>query len=189
VRPAVIIIDMLQDSFTEPRNPQREEEKIVAPMRDFLKKCRAISIPIIFGNDSFLREDFIFKGRLKPYAIRGTTGERVLPDLEPEPTDITLSKRRFSAFFKTDLDQTLRTYGIDTVAIGGINSHVCVIHTVLDAICHDFQTIILEDMCAAYKREIHEGTMEAHRKSSLYPLLRVMTSGEFLAIYDHAKKV
>jgi len=45
VRPAVIIIDMLQDSFTEPRNPQREEEKIVAPMRDFLKKCRAISIP------------------------------------------------------------------------------------------------------------------------------------------------
>jgi len=83
----------------------------------------------------------------------------------------------------------LRTYGIDTVAIGGINSHVCVIHTVLDAICHDFQTIILEDMCAAYKRETHEATMEAHRKSSLYPLLRVMTSGEFLAIYDHAKKV
>ena len=118
----MIIVDMLEDSFKEPRNPGREEEKIVQPMHGFLKRCRSLSIPVIFANDSFLREDFLFKGRLKPYAIRGTAGEQVLHDLAPEPTDIILPKRRFSAFFKTDLDQTLRTYGLDTVAIGGINT-------------------------------------------------------------------
>ena len=83
MRPAIIIVDMLEDSFKEPRNPEREEEKIVQPMRDFLKKCRSLSIPVIFANDSFLREDFLFKGKLKPYAIRGTAGGQVLHDLAP----------------------------------------------------------------------------------------------------------
>jgi len=51
----------------------------------FSEKMSGPSIPIIFANDSFLKEDFIFKGRLKPYAIRGTSGEQVLPDLNPSP--------------------------------------------------------------------------------------------------------
>ena len=188
MKPAVIVVDMLEDSFKEPRNPQREEEKIVQPMRGFLKRCRSLSIPVIFANDSFLREDIFFKGKMKPYAIRGTNGEQVLHDLAPEPTDIVLPKRRFSAFFKTDLDLTLRAYGLDTVAIGGINTHVCVIATALDAICHDFYTILLEDLCAAAKREHHESTLNNHRRSPLYPVFRVMPSQEFLTEYEHAKK-
>jgi nicotinamidase/pyrazinamidase len=188
VKPAAIMVDMLEDSFREPRNPEREEEKIVQPMKGFLTKCRALSIPVIFANDSFLREDFIFRGKLKPYAIRGTAGAEVLRDLVPEPGDIILPKRRFSAFFKTDLDQTLRAYGLDTVAIGGINTHVCVIATALDGICHDFHTILLEDLCAAAKREHHESTLNNHRRSSLYPLFRVMASQDFLKDYEDAAK-
>ncbi len=186
MKPAVIIVDMLEDSFKEPRNPEREEEKIVQPMHAFLKRCRSALIPVVFANDSFLKEDFLFRGKLKPYAIRGTAGEQVLHDLAPELNDIILMKRRFSAFFKTDLDQTLRTYGIDTVAIGGINTHVCVIATALDAVCHDFYTILLEDLCAAARREHHESTLNNHRRSSLRPLLRIMASQEFLAEYEHA---
>jgi len=187
MKPAVIIVDMLEDSFREPRNPGREEEKIVQPMAGFLKICRTLSIPVIFANDSFLREDFFFKGsKLKPYAIRGTAGEQVLHDRTPEPGDIILPKRKFSAFFKTDLDQTLTAYGLDTVAIGGINTHVCVIATALDAICHNFYTILLEDLCAAARREHHESTLNNHRRSPLYPLFRVMASQEFLTEYEHA---
>ena len=189
MKPAVIMVDMLEDSFKEPRNPERGEEKIVQPMKAFLGRCRALSIPVIFANDSFLKEDFLFKGKLKPYAIRGTAGEQVLHDLAPEQGDVILPKRRFSAFFKTDLDQTLRAYGLDTVAIGGINTHVCVIATALDSICHDFYTILLEDLCAAARREHHESTLNNHRRSSLYPLFRVMTSQDFLAECEHGAKV
>jgi nicotinamidase-related amidase len=91
-----------------------------------------------------------------------------------------LPKRRFSAFFKTDLDQTLRTMQIDTVAVAGINTHFCVIATAFDAVCHDFYTILLEDLSAAYKPEIHAAFMDAYRKSAIYPLLRVATGDEFL---------
>ncbi|MCX8022398.1 MAG: cysteine hydrolase [Syntrophorhabdaceae bacterium] len=180
MKPAVIIVDMLEDSYKKKGNGEREEEKIVPKVRDFLKDCRSLAIPIIFACDSFLEGDFIFKGRFKPTAIRGTEGANVYKALEPEPIDMILPKRRFSAFFKTDLDQTLRTLGVDTVAIGGLNTHVCVLATAFDAVCHDFYTIMLEDLCAAHKKEIHDNTVEAYRHFSIYPLFRVMTSREFL---------
>lgn len=179
-KPAVIIIDMLVDNYDHERNQDSEAEKIVIPVRNFLRECRLASIPVIFACDSFLQDDFIFRGRMKPHAIRGTAGAGVLPDLEPQEGDIVLPKRRFSAFFKTDLDQTLRTMGVDTVAVGGINTHFCVLASAFDAVCHDFNTVILEDLSAAFKREIHQNCIEPYRFSAIYPIFRVMTSGDFL---------
>ncbi len=183
MKPAVIIVDMLEGNYDRQRTGEKEQEKIVPLVRDFLHRSRELSIPVIFACDSFLKDDFIFRGRMKPHALRGTEGTRPLRDLEPQETDIVLDKRRFSAFFKTDLDQTLRTLGVDTVAVGGINTHFCVLATAFDAVCHDFHTIMLEDLSAAHKREIHENFMDAYRNSAIYPIFRVMTSEEFLRAY------
>jgi nicotinamidase/pyrazinamidase len=179
MKPAVIIVDMLEGNYPKERTG-REEEKIIEPVRDFLRGCRERSVPVIFACDSFLEGDFIFGGRMKPHAIRGTPGTRPLRDLELQPGDIVLEKRRFSAFFKTDLDQTLRTLGVDTVAVGGINTHFCVLATAFDAVCNDFYTVILEDLSAAYKRELHQTFLDAYRYNVLYPLLRVVTSVSFM---------
>ncbi len=184
LNPAIIIVDMLEDNLGQNRTGKREEEKIIEPTRDFLKKCRDFSIPVIFACDSFLKDDFIFKGRMKPHAIRGTGGTAPVADLEPEERDIILEKRRFSAFFKTDLDQTLRTLKVDTVAVGGINTHFCVLATAFDAVCHDFFTVILEDLSAAYKKEIHEAFVDAYRNSAIYPIFRVMKGKEFLQEFE-----
>ncbi len=184
MNPAIIIVDMLEDNLGQNRTGKREEEKIIEPTRDFLKKCRDFSIPVIFACDSFLKDDFIFKGRMKPHAIRGTGGTAPVADLAPEERDIILEKRRFSAFFKTDLDQTLRTLKVDTVAVGGINTHFCVLATAFDAVCHDFFTVILEDLSAAYKKEIHEAFVDAYRNSAIYPIFRVMKGKEFLQEFE-----
>jgi hypothetical protein len=45
---------------------------------------------------------------------------RTLADLEMQPTDLLLPKRRINAFYKTGLDQSLRTWGVDTVAVCSI---------------------------------------------------------------------
>ncbi len=187
MKAAVIIVDMLEDSYGKDRSPEREDCKIIGPVRDFLTKCRMASIPVVFACDSFLKDDFIFKGRMKPHALRGTPGADVLADLHPQPEDVVLPKRRFSAFFKTDLDQTLRTMGVDTVAIGGINTHFCVLATALDALSHDFYTILLEDLSAAYKRDIHESIINAYRKTAVYPLFRVAEAEEFLREHENAQ--
>ena len=187
MNPALIIVDMFQDNFKGERTGKREEEKIIKPSADFLRECRSLSVPVIFACDSYLPEDFIFTGRMKPHAIRGTDGTRPIADLEPQSSDIVLEKRRFSAFFKTDLDQTLRTLHVDTVAVGGIHTHFCVISTAMDAVCHDFATIILEDISASYKREIHQSFVDAYRYSAIYPIFRVMKSNEFLVEYKESK--
>ncbi len=180
MRPAVVIVDMLEDNYAYERTGRREEEKIIPATRTLLEKCRGLSIPVIFACDSFLERDFIFEGRMKPHSIRGTPGSKPLKELEPQDGDIILEKRRFSAFFKTDLDQTLRTLGVDTVAVGGINTHFCVLATAFDAVCNDFHTIILEDVSAAFKKEIHNNFVDAYRNSAIFPILRVMTSQEFI---------
>jgi nicotinamidase/pyrazinamidase len=180
MHPAVIVVDMLEGNYEHIQADNRDEVKIIPLVRDFLKQCRGKSIPVIFACDSFLENDFIFKSRMKPHAIRGTSGVRPLPALGIEKTDIILEKRRFSAFFKTDLDQTLRTLGVDTVAVCGIHTHFCVLATALDAVCLDFNSIIIEDLSAAYKTEIHKNCIEAYRKSAVYPILKVMPSLEFL---------
>lgn len=185
MRPAVIIVDMLEDNYGGDRNPEKEQVKIIGPVRDFLKRCRLLGIPVIFACDSFLRGDFMFAGRMKPHAIRGTAGANVLADLEPESTDIILPKRRFSAFFKTDLDRTLRTMHVDTVAVGGINTNFCVLATAFDSFCHDFYTIILDDLSTAHKREIHESFIDAYRYSAIYPAFKVATSEEFLNSFQN----
>ena len=76
---------------------------------------------------------------------------------------------------------TLRGLQVDTVAVTGIATHVCVLATALDALCHDLKTIILEDCCAAPTPEIHQRTLDNYRRNPLYPLFRVMTTQEFLS--------
>lgn len=182
MKPAILVVDMLKDTFKEgSRLPITQEARQIIPnLQHLLKESRKQGYPIIFACDSFLREDFIFKGKMKPRSLRGTEEAEVVDDLKPEPTDMVLPKRRFSAFFKTDLDQTLRTLGVDTIAVAGITTEVCVLMTAMDGLCHDFSVIILEDGCASRSRTFHEACLNLYRDFALYPLLRIMTHEEFL---------
>jgi len=182
MRPAIIVVDMVKDSFSEEHHlPITKEAKPIIPrINHLLRRGRELGIPIVFACDSFLPDDFIFKGKMKPHSLRGTDGSKVTDEIKVADGDIILPKRRFSAFFKTDLDQTLRTWDIDTVVVGGITTNVCVLMTAMDALSHDFSVILLEDCCAAHKREVHTSTLENYRKFALHPLFRIMTSHEFL---------
>ena len=182
MQPAIIVVDMLKDNLKESsRNPYFQEGMAIIPnLQRLLKESRKKGLPIIFACDSFLEGDFIFKGRMKVHSLRGTEGAEVVDDLKPHPTDIVLPKRRFSAFFKTDLDQTLRTLGIDTIIVTGMTTEVCVLMTVMDGLCHDFSAILLEDCSASRNKEFHQGCLNLYRDFALYPLLRIMTLNEFL---------
>jgi nicotinamidase-related amidase len=182
VKPAIIVVDMLKDNLKESlRNPYLQAGKAIIPnLQRLLEEGRRKAFPIVFACDSFLEGDFIFKGRMKVHSIRGTQGAEVIDDLKPEPQDIILPKRRFSAFFKTDLDQTLRMLGVDTIVVTGMTTEVCVLMTVMDGLSHDFSAIILEDCTASRRGEFHQGCLSLYRDFALYPLLRIMTLKEFL---------
>ena len=182
MRPAIIVVDMVKDNLKGgSRLPIAQEARQILPnLQRLLEESRKKRFPIVFACDSFLEGDFIFRGRMKIHSLRGTKGAEVVDDLKPGSTDIILPKRRFSAFFKTDLDQTLRTLGVDTIVVTGITLEVCVLMTVMDGLSHDFSVILLEDCSASRSREFHQGCLNLYRDFSLYPLLRIMTLDEFI---------
>jgi nicotinamidase-related amidase len=182
MNPGIIVVDMLKDNFKRDAHFAITSEalRIIPNIKRLLDHGRSRAWPIIFACDSFLEDDFIFGGKMKPHSIRGTKGVEVIQELIPRATEMVLEKRRFSAFFKTDLDQTLRTLMVDTVVVTGISTHVCVLMTAMDALSHDFHAIIIEDCCAAHKREVHRAALDLYRNFALYPLLRVLSLEAFL---------
>ena len=182
MRPAIIVVDMIKDTFSEgDKNPvARFAGEMIPRINHLTDVARKRDIPVIFSTDSFLPGDFIFGGRLKEHSLRGTEGAEVTGDLIQSEKDIYVPKRRFSAFFKTDIDQTLRLYGVDTVVLTGINSHWCVLSTAMDALSHDFRTYIIEDCCASFSLEVHAAIMDIYRKNPLRPLFQIMKLEDFL---------
>jgi len=165
--------------------PIKELGRAIVPAVNRLTEfARSRSIPVIFSMDSFLPGDFIFGGKMKNHSIRGTRGAEVSDLLTQAQTDIYSPKRRFSAFFKTDLDQTLRLHGIDTAVLCGIATHWCVLSSAFDALSNDFQAIILEDCCASFSIEIHRNCLDIYRNNPLFPLFRVMRSEDLMAEID-----
>ncbi len=183
LRTAVVVVDMVADYFRpEAGLPITPHARAIVPVINRLTAAaRRAGLPVVFACDSFLEGDFIFGGRMAPHALRGSPGAEPVDLLERGEGDIVLPKRRFSAFFKTDLDQTLRTLGVEGVAVCGITTHVCVLATVLDAVCHDLHTFVVEDACASHKLEVHEAALSLYRNNPLEPLLRVLTAEAYLA--------
>ncbi|NQT74269.1 MAG: cysteine hydrolase [Chloroflexi bacterium] len=181
---AIIVVDMLRDNvYTESHAGMGNYARALIPnIQQLLVFARKSDIPIVFANDAFLPEDFIFReSNAKPHAIMGTQGAKVIDEFGPEESDIILEKRRFSAFLGTDLDKTLNRMGIDTIAVAGIGTPVCVLTTVLDAIAHDFRAVLLEDCCASFRPADHEAIIGVYRKCLRDPILRVMTLDQFLS--------
>ena len=177
MKPALVIVDMVRDTLEGGRTyPMTMPARMLVPVIDDLAEwMRSRGFQVVFACDSFLAGDFLFRSRLRPQSLRATPGSLPTTLIRRGPQDMVLEKRRFSAFFKTDLDQTLRTLGIDCILVCGITTHVCVLATALDALSNDFSAIILEDACAAPSKETHRAVLEAYRATPLQPLLRVMT--------------
>ncbi len=178
-KPALLIIDMVKDNM-DPDHPLPITPfaiRTIAPINGLIKMFRKQGWPVVFSTDAFHENDFIFTGRMKPHSLAGTRGAGIADDLDYQPeTDIWLPKPRFSAFFGTDLEKTLHQQGITLCAVGGISTNFCVLATALDALCHDFKVILLEDCAAAFTEAMHEQTLSLYRRNPLFPLLRVASS-------------
>jgi nicotinamidase-related amidase len=180
--PALLIIDMVKDNFDESLNLPitAQAKKIIGPTNKMIRTFRQNQWPVIFSTDAFHRQDFIFKGRMKPHSLAGTAGAEVIDELDRQTEDLWLPKPRFSAFFKTGLDEYLREKDVTLCAVAGISTHICVLTTALDAVCYDFKAVLLEDCSAAFSESIQEQLIRIYRRNPLYPLLRIANSSDLV---------
>lgn len=65
--------------------------------------------------------------------IAGTEGCQILPELDYDPDDPVIVKKRYSTFFGTELDKVLSSLNPDPIVVSGVNTHASVRMTVIDA--------------------------------------------------------
>jgi nicotinamidase-related amidase len=156
---AVIVVDMQKD------NRGRFCQAAIPKIRLLIQKAREKGIPIIFACDSRYPGDFLFtRLGLKPHAIRGTEGAKVMDELDPRPTDFIVEKRMLSGFFQSDLDFTLRQMGTRTLLITGQATGGCVLKTVMDAFEYGYEVVVPADCCASPSSEDHEWALEYFKR-------------------------
>ena len=97
------------------------------------------------------------KGVLR-HNLAGSPGTEIIPELYEKGDLVVREKKRYSAFFSTDLEFLLRRrLKADTVILTGVNTSSCILCTGFDATNRDFRVIIAEEAVDSMDGE------EAHR--------------------------
>jgi ureidoacrylate peracid hydrolase len=80
--------------------------------------------------------------------IRDTWNTDIVPELKPHDQDVVLYKTRYSGFYQTELDATLKRHAVKHLILTGCTTSVCVESTVRDAMFRDYRCVLLSDCMA-----------------------------------------
>jgi len=110
----------------------------------------------------------------------GTRDAEVIPEIAPQPGDYMIKKHRWSSFFQTHLELSLRTAGINTLMIAGGAIEIGVASTAYAARDLDYNLIILRDVCTSSNPGVPETFMDR-----VFPIFaRVMTVEEAISLIE-----
>ncbi len=154
MKPAVLVIDMLND-FIKGSLKVPGAEELVPKIRKLLEHARNHHVPVIYACDSHLPQVDRELEAWGPHALKGSWGAQVVEELAPKKGDFIVEKRRYSAFYSTDLELLLRELNVDTLILVGVATDICVQHTAADAFYRGFKLIVVDDCTKALSDEKH----------------------------------
>ncbi|MGV8146144.1 MAG: cysteine hydrolase family protein [Alkaliphilus sp.] len=179
---AILVIDMLND-FVGKKAPLRcpGGETITPDLQKLFKWVRereGDEVQLVHIQEAHRKNDADF--RVRPvHAVKGTWGSDFIKELYPEEDEYIVQKRRHSGFAYTDLDLYLREENINTVAVTGVWTNVCVRSTASDALYSAYKVIALSDGCASKTEEMHE-----YGLNDLSLFAKILTIDEFTNAID-----
>jgi nicotinamidase-related amidase len=112
--------------------------------------------------------------------LAGSHGTEIIPELYAEGDFVVRGKKRYSAFYATDLEFLLHRLGIDTVILAGINTTTCVLCTAFEATNRDFRVVIASEAVDSMDgEEMHYFALRLMEAAVGWPL----TNQEILAAF------
>lgn len=163
---ALLVIDMLND-FIKPEGALyigSAAERVVPVIRERLDHFREKREPVIYICDRHLQDDLEFD-MFPPHCLEGGTGGDVIAGLAPLPGERLIYKRRYSAFFGTDLDLTLRECGVSEVELGGVVTNICVLYTAADARMLNYRVFVNAAAVAGIDEQAHRFALNEMEKT------------------------
>jgi len=170
---------------------------VVDMQNDFVRSNAPLGVPDALGTvDLINRVGREFRLRNRPvvftrFVAGGCTryyedikAERetvaIIDELEKEKQDIEVDKYWYGAFHRTNLEDILGSYGVDTVVVSGTVTQICVEETARQAFHHGYKTIILSDCVSSFDQQLHDATL----KNLSMKFGAVMSSSDFLKLLD-----
>ena len=175
---ALLIIDMQRD-FMEPGgfgetlgNDVSQLARAVEPIAAVLDAARATGMLVVHTREGHLPDlsdaptakvergapslRIGDPGPMGRILIRGEAGHDIISELYPAAGEIVIDKPGKGAFYATELDEVLESYGIENLLVCGVTTEVCVNTTVREANDRGYRCVVLADGCASYFPEFHE---------------------------------
>jgi nicotinamidase-related amidase len=162
----VLVVDMVV-GFMEPGHNLYcgdDSRRIIPNIQGLIERERANGSEVIFICDTHDPDDLEFQ-MFPVHCVRGTEEAEVIPELRGYEGK-TVRKRRYSAFFETDLEGILADMAPDKVIVCGVCTDICVMHTAADARNRDYAVEVPTDCVASFDQDAHRNAL-AHIENIL----------------------
>jgi nicotinamidase-related amidase len=136
-----------------------------ARILELVEGARASGVPVVFIQEVHKRTlaDFgrELDGAEGVHCLEGDEATELADGLSPRPDEYLIRKRRYSAFFATELELVLKSHGVRTLVLVGALTDVCVHYTFADAHQHDYHCRVVTDCVGGSSRRAHDAALEA----------------------------
>jgi nicotinamidase-related amidase len=138
---------------------------IVSNVAKAVAQARGKEVPVIFvtvgfrpGAPEISMNNLSFSTGGRERWAAGNAGDwmQIHPALSPLAGEITVVKRRVSAFTGSDLEVILRAQEIRHIILTGVATGGVVLSTLREAADKDFRITVLSDCCADRDEEVHK---------------------------------
>ncbi len=164
--------------------PVAARESILRSTHDLVLLIRSHGFPVVWVRQEFeadLSDGFReMKAKRISITIKGTSGCEIAPEMPVTVSDPVIVKKRYSAFFRTRLEELLAELRPDTLILAGINTHACIRMTAIDAYQRDWPVIIASDCVGSYDEEHHSVTLRYLQRE----IARAMSNREISAALE-----
>ncbi|MCJ7489824.1 MAG: cysteine hydrolase [Thermoplasmata archaeon] len=172
-RSALLVIDMQRYFLDEKSHAFLPDASHAAEnIKRLIASYRSRGLPVIYTRHALLDDE--------PPGIMGTWWSdnlrasdplsEIAGDLGPLPGEHVIRKTRYSAFLGTDLEQMLRSKGIERLLITGVMTHLCCESTARDAFMRDFEVFFVIDGTASSDDDLHESSLRCLTDGFVIPV-------------------
>ena len=156
---ALLVIDVLKGGFLD-SDQTAENRAFGEACAEVARLCREAGLPVVMCCDAHIEGLDRELDLWGPHGMAGAEASKPAKLLGSSPRDFIIEKRRYSGFFETDLDLTLRELGVKTVIAIGSDTNICVLHTLADAYYRNYASIVVKEATMTFLVGTQEGAFE-----------------------------
>lgn len=160
----VLVIDMVKGFLESGNNLYCGDDArgIIPNVQRLIEREQAEGGTVLFLCDTHDPDDLEFQ-MFPVHCVRGTHESEVIPELAGYAGQ-QMAKRRYSAFFETDLEATLESLQPEKIIICGVCTDICVMHTAADARNRDYSVEVPTHCVASFDEEAHRAALQHMEK-------------------------